>query len=132
MSPPVTRNVVVTLLGAPDHTEGSLNSPIELEEHSLHFNEKWIYTHLRDDPSGAPMRVIYWHRYDFVGTLVRNSADAEWRADNALIEAAMSGNSRLATVRDQHESLPGNRNYHTASDVRDAHDLGGYIEGHKN
>jgi hypothetical protein len=129
MSPSVTRNVVVTLLGTPDQTEGSLNSPIELEEQGLHFNEKWIYTHLRDDSSGAPMRVIYWHRYDFIDTLVRNSSDAEWRSDTTLSEAATSGVSRIAGVRDEHEPLPGNRNYHPASDVRDAQDLGGYIEG---
>lgn len=129
MSEPVTRNTIVTLLGTPDHTDGSLNSPVEREENGLHFNEKWTYTHLRDDPSGAPQRTIYWHRYDFIGTLVRDSSDAEWRPDDTLLETAARGDSRLATVGDHHQALPGNRNYRPASEVRDALDLGGHIEG---
>ncbi|MGH7918020.1 MAG: hypothetical protein ACREQE_11165, partial [Candidatus Binataceae bacterium] len=70
MTEPLRRNAVVVLLGTPDRTEGSLNSPIELEEHGIGYNEKWIYQHLRDDPAGVPMRLVYWHRYDFKGTLV--------------------------------------------------------------
>jgi hypothetical protein len=131
MSDSVTRNVLVTLLGSPDHTEGSLNSPVELEEHGLRFNEKWTYTHLRDDSSGAPMRAVYWHRYDFVGTLVRNPSDAEWRPDTTLLEATKSGASRRAGVHDAHSALPDNRRYRPASETRDARDLGGYIEGEK-
>ena len=129
MSARVTRNVLVATLGTPDETQGSLNDPVEREEQGLHFNEKWTYTYLRDDPSGAPMRVIYWHRYDFMGTLVRESADAPWRPDATLLELASRGNSRLEAVVDHHQPLPGNRNYHPASEVRDARDLGSHIEG---
>jgi hypothetical protein len=131
MTEPITRNAIVTLLGTPDKTEGSLNSPVELQEHGVGYNEKWIYTHLRDDPSGLPMRVIYWHRYDFMGTLVRSGPDAEWTVDHALIEASMRVNDRLALVHDTHAALPGNREYHPASHTRDDRDLGGYIEGKK-
>jgi hypothetical protein len=127
----IFRNVIVTILGTPDHTQGSLNSPIELEEHGLHFNEKWVYTHLRDDPSGAPMRTIYWHRYDFIGTLVRNSADAEWRPDNNLIAAGEGADGRHASVRDDHTPRPDSRNYRAVSEVRSALDLGGYIQSKK-
>ncbi|MGH7843170.1 MAG: hypothetical protein ACREQT_16835 [Candidatus Binataceae bacterium] len=125
----ITRNVIVTLLGTPDHTQGELNSPIELEERGFHFNEKWLYAPLRGDPSGAPMRTIYWHRYDFIGTLVRDAADAEWRPDDTLIEAARRGDGRLANVTEARALLAGEGNYRAVSEVRDARDLGGYIEG---
>ena len=131
MSERLTRNAIVTRLGTPDKTEGNLNSPIECEEHGIRFNEKWIYDHLRDDPSGAPLRMIYWHRYDFTGTLVRQAADAEWVADTTLSEAVKSSDDRLATVASTHESSAGNRHYRAASEVRSAQDLGGYIEGKK-
>ena len=75
------------------------------------------------------MRVVYWHRYDFIGTLVGDSSDAEWRSDTTLSEAATSGVSRLADVRDRHASLADSRNYRAVSEVRDPHDLGGHIEG---
>jgi hypothetical protein len=130
MSPRITRNAIVAVLGTPDETHGSLNDPVEHEEHGISFNEKWVYRHLRDDPSGSPMRTIYWHRYDFTGTLVRDSADAEWRSDSSLIELSNS-DGRLATVRADHEPQSGNPNYRPASEVRDAFDLGGYIEGKK-
>jgi len=131
MSVRIARNAIVARLGTPDKTEGDLNSPVVREEQGVHFNEKWIYEHLRNDPSGAPMRIIYWHRYDFTGTLVRQTAEAEWTADTTLIEASKSADDRLALVATNHESLPANRDYRAASEVRDAQDLGGYIEGEK-
>ena len=131
MSEPITRNAIVVILGTPDKTDGSLNSPVEREEAGIRFNEKWTYTHLHDDPSGMPMRVIYWHRYDFTGTLVKSGADAEWIPDRTLIETSMHVNDRLALVKDAHSALPGNRDYRPVSRVRNDRDLGGYIEGSK-
>ncbi len=131
MSEPITRNAIVVILGTPDHTDGSLNSPLELEEHGIRFNEKWTYTHLHDDPSGMPMRAIYWHRYDFMRTLVRSGPEAEWRPDSTLAECAMRENDRLATVKDHHAALPDNHDYRPVSHVRNDRDLGGYIEGQK-
>ena len=37
MSGRVTRNTVVAMFGTPDHTAGSLNSPVELEEQGHPF-----------------------------------------------------------------------------------------------
>jgi hypothetical protein len=131
MSERLTRNAIVARLGTPDKTEGNLNSPVELEEYGIRFNEKWIYDHLGNDPSGLSMRLIYWHRYDFTGTLVRKSAEAEWLVDTTLNAAVKGSDDRLALVESRHESLTGNRNYRAASEVHDAQDLGGYIEGEK-
>ena len=131
MSDRITRNAVVERLGTPDQTEGSLNDPVEREEHGIRFNEKWIYHQLHDDPAGATERMIYWHRYDFIGTLVRKMADAEWIIDTTLAEWSRREHPRLAAVADRHAALTGNPNYHPASEVRDALDLGGYIEGQK-
>jgi hypothetical protein len=131
MIEPIARNSIVKILGTPDKTDGSLNSPVEREEHGVHFNEKWTYTHLRDDPSGMPTRVVYWHRYDFMGTLVRRGPDAEWQADSTLVEHARRENDRLATVANIQPTLPGNRDYRPVSRVSNDRDLGGYIEGEK-
>jgi hypothetical protein len=132
MSEPITRNAIVVILGTPDKTDGSLNSPVEREEAGIRFNEKWTYTHLHDDPSEMPMRVIYWHRYDFTGTLVRSGTDAEWKADSSLAECAIRINDRLSLPeKDHHTPLPGNRDYRPVSRVRNDRDLGGYIEGSK-
>jgi hypothetical protein len=131
MSDRITRNLVVARLGTPDKTEGSLNDPVEREENGIHFNEKWIYSHLHDDPAGAAQRTIYWHRYDFTGTLVRMAGDTAWRADTTLAEWSDRGADRLALVDSRHSALSGNPHYHPASEVRDELDLGGYIEGKK-
>lgn len=127
----IFRNQVVQLLGTPDHTDGSLNDPVEKHENGHEYNERWVYSHLSDDPSGSPMRVIYWHRYDFIATMVRDSADQPWRVDDTLGAAIRERADRLALVNNKQESLPDNNRYHPASDVRDEHDLGGYIEGQK-
>lgn len=124
----ITRNAVVELLGTPDRTEGSLNSPVERAEHGLRFNEKWLYEQLRSDPAGVPMRAVYWHRYDFIGTTVRENAEADWRADTAL-EAALSAiSNRMPEVGDQHRALEPNGRYRAVSEVKDARDLGGYVK----
>ena len=53
MSGRVTRNQVVAMFGTPDHTDGSLNSPIEFDDDGIHYNEKWTYSHLDADPTGV-------------------------------------------------------------------------------
>jgi hypothetical protein len=131
MSDRITRNILVAWLGTPDKTEGSLNDPVEREEHGIHYNEKWIYRHLHDDPAGAAERLVYWHRYDFTGTLIRKAADAEWIADTAVAQWAQSGGHKLATVDDHHSAFSDNQHYHPVSEVRDGLDLGGYIQGQK-
>jgi hypothetical protein len=129
MSEHVTRNKVVFLLGTPERTEGSLNNPVEREEYGIRFNEKWIYANLRADPADVPMRTVYWHRYDFTGTTVRENAAADWRHDTALDAALKPVADRLPPIEDHHRALEGNRRYRPASEVKDATDLGGYIEG---
>jgi hypothetical protein len=89
------RNAIVAILGTPDRTEGSLDDPREREENGVRFNEKWIYTHLRRDPAGVAMRTVYWMRYDFRGTVVRNGDADPWRLDTALVEAAAKHDGRL-------------------------------------
>src|SRR3984957_17769050 len=82
------RNAIVAILGTPDRTEGSLDDPREREEDGILFNEKWIYTDLHRDPAGAAMRMVYWMRYDFRGTAVRNTDAEPWLPDTTLVEAA--------------------------------------------
>lgn len=84
MPGPIQRNTVVKYFGTPDHTEGSVNEPRERDEHGLRFNEKWIYKHPLHDPADADERVIYWRRYDYVGSYIRRTRDGEWAADNEL------------------------------------------------
>jgi hypothetical protein len=131
MSTRVTRNTVVAMLGTPDRTGGSLNSPVELEEFGIHYNEKWTYEHLVSDPAGVPQRAIYWQRYDFVSTMVRGGASEPWRPDTKLAEAVASENDRLAPIENRHEAIKPSGLYAPASEVKDATDLGGYIMGQK-
>ena len=87
MPGPIQRNHVVKYFGTPDEAEGSVNEPREREEHGLQFNEKWTYHHPRHDPAGAAERVIYWHRYDYVGSMIRPTGDGDWRVDDKLPSA---------------------------------------------
>jgi hypothetical protein len=68
----VTRNLVVQRWGTPHVTVGSVNEPREMEEHGHRFNEKWVYRLLQPEPSQAKERVLYWLRYDLVGSLLVN------------------------------------------------------------
>ena len=128
MSAPVTRNGIVRLLGTPHAIEGSLNDPVEREEFGIAYNEKWSYQGLGDDPAGVPNRVIYWHRYDFVGTMVRGNDQEEWHADTKLIEAANAARQRLSKVNDHHHACPLNGRYRPVSKPEDWRDLGGYLQ----
>jgi hypothetical protein len=87
MPGPILRNAVVKYFGTPNQTEGSVNEPREREEHGMHFNEKWTYRGPRCDPAGAVDRVIYWHRYDYVGAMIRKTKDGEWQKDDSLLQA---------------------------------------------
>jgi len=84
MAGPIQRNLIVKFFGTPDATEGSVNEPREREEHGVRFNEKWVYKHPRRDPANATERIIYWRRYDYLGSVVRLSTSSEWTADHTL------------------------------------------------
>jgi hypothetical protein len=128
MSGRVTRNQVVAMFGTPDHVEGSLNSPIELEDQGIHYNEKWIYSHLDSDPAGATIRSVYWHRYDFMGTRIRNDANEDWRDDLKLAEALAGLDDRLMPIKDDQNVPNTPRHYRPASRPKDSQDLGGYFQ----
>ena len=122
-----THNTVAARLGTPDKTDGSLNDPREHEENGFRYNEKWTYEHLRDDPAGVPMRLVYWHRYDFVGTVVRSSENDSWREDTKLAEAlATEESSRLPPLDPSHNPpvSPSNE-YRPVSEFKGKADLGG-------
>lgn len=70
----VTRNLVVQRWGTPQSTIGSVNEPREMEENGQHFNEKWVYRNPKGDPGHPKERIVYWHRYDFVGSFLRDSS----------------------------------------------------------
>lgn len=116
------------MFGTPDHTKGSLNSPIELEDKGIRFNEQWNYDHLDADPAGVTMRTIYWHRYDFMGTRVRNGADEEWRDDTKLAEALAGLDDRLQPLAVDHNVQNTPRAYRQVSKPKDLTDLGGYFQ----
>lgn len=123
------RNAIVAILGTPDRSEGSLNDPREREENGVRFNEKWLYTHLRGDPAGAAMRVVYWMRYDFRATLVRDAEDQPWRPDQALVEAAARRDARLPALDSSHNPpVPPSAEYRPASDFEGKAGLGGGIQ----
>ena len=124
---PISRNSVVSLLGTPHTIEGSLNDPVERVEFGNQYNEKWTYRDLGDDPAGVPNRAIYWHRYDFVATMVR-ADDEEWRLDTKLIEAASAIKARRSIVDDHHPRYPDNGRYRQVSKPQDSRDLGGYLQ----
>jgi hypothetical protein len=128
MSGRVTRNQVVAMFGTPDHVEGSLNSPIELDDQGIHYNEKWLYSHLDADPAGAAMRTIYWHRYDFEGTRIRNDANEAWCDDTKLAEALAGLDDRLMPLAEDHNVPNTPRSYRPVSRPKDSKDLGGYFQ----
>ncbi len=129
MSDEPRRNAVVALLGTPDRTEGSLNDPRLYDENGLHFNEKWIYGHLTGDPAGVPMRIVYWWRYDFVGTVVRAAEGESWQPDSRLAEALAHADARLAPLDPtQNPPLTPSNQHRPASQLSAASDLGGHRE----
>jgi hypothetical protein len=83
----ILRNTVVKYFGQPDRTEGSVNEPRERDEHGMRFNEKWTYRHPSRDPAGATERIVYWHRYDYVGSMIRATPDGDWQRDSDLPQA---------------------------------------------
>jgi len=120
------RNAIVAILGTPDRTEGSLDDPREREEDGVRFNEKWIYTHLLRGPAGAAMRTVYWMRYDFCGTVVRNGDGEPWRADATLVEAAAKRDGRLPPLDPaRNPPLEPSTGYRPVSEFTDKSGLGG-------
>jgi hypothetical protein len=124
-----SRNVVVGRLGTPNHTDGSVNNPVIHEEDDTRHNERWIYDHLIDDPSGMPQRVIYWQRYDLVATRVRANSNETWRDDRTLIDELSKADPRLSEFDPANNPpiQPSNR-YRPVSDFKDKIDLGGYVQ----
>jgi len=80
----ILRNAVVKYFGQPDATEGSVNEPRERTEHGCRFNERWTYRQPPRDPADAMERIIYWHRYDYVGSVIRTTPDGDWQLDERL------------------------------------------------
>jgi hypothetical protein len=68
----ITRNHVVQRWDTPQVTIGSVNEPREMEEHGLRFNEKWVYRLPQPDPTQPKERILYWLRYDLVGSFLVN------------------------------------------------------------
>jgi len=81
------RNSVVKHFGTPEATEGSVNEPRLREEHGFKFNEKWLYRRPSNDPARAVERIVYWQRYDYVGSVIRKAKDDDWQRDDQLAEA---------------------------------------------
>ena len=97
MPGPIHRNLVVKHFGTPEVTEGSVNEPREREEHGMHFNEKWTYRGPVRYPADAVERVIYWHRYDYVGSMIRKSKDGDWQTDDELPRVLAAGPAEAGT-----------------------------------
>jgi hypothetical protein len=129
MSESVRRNAIVALLGTPNRTEGSLNDPRLYDENGLRFNEKWVYDHLTHDPAGVPMRIVYWWRYDFVGTMIRATDHEAWRPDTRLVEAVATADPRLTPLDPalNPPRTPSNQ-HRPASRCTGPSDLGGHRE----
>ncbi len=85
MPGPIQRNVVVKFFGTPDLAEGTVNEPRERVEHGLRFNEKWTYLQPRRDPTEAFERIVYWRRYDYVGSAVRRVRGGALELDGTLV-----------------------------------------------
>ena len=52
----------------------------------MKFNEKWTYKSPRHDPAEAAVRVIYWRRYDYVGSMIQKTSDGDWSKDESLLQ----------------------------------------------
>jgi hypothetical protein len=88
-SPAIVRNVVVQCWGTPNVTVGSVNEPRELEENGQRFNEKWVYRLSQATPDQPKERIIYWHRYDFVGAYLVTASGHAVREDLADVLAGL-------------------------------------------
>ena len=125
----ITRNVVVARLGTPDKTVGSVNNPVIREEDGIRFNERWLYEHLVDDPSGMAQRVFYWLRYDLVATKVRANKSDIWRDDTTLIDELSGKTPRLAPHDPTaNPSIEPSNQYRAVSDFKGEIGLGGYLQ----
>ncbi len=75
------------------------------------------------------MRSVYWHRYDFVGTVVRASESEPWRPDTKLAEAlAAEESNRLPPLDPSHNpSVTPSNEYRPVSEFKGKPDLGGHM-----
>ncbi len=129
MSHQLHRNQVVELLGTPERTEGSINDPREQREGSIHYNEKWTYEHLENDPAGAWQRIVFWHRYDFAGTIIRFDAQEPWRPDDQFTCLLQQRDSRVNEPDlTPNPPITPTRPYQPVSEFKGKPDLGGHIE----
>jgi hypothetical protein len=88
--------------------------------------------HLRRDPAGAAMRTVYWMRYDFRGTAVRNNEAEPWRPDTALVEAAAKRDDRLPPLDpSRNPQLAPSTRYRPVSDFTGVSELGGETQEKK-
>jgi len=72
-----TRNEIVRLFGTPSRTEGSVNEARLQSEHGIEFNEKWVYSRPRNEPTRPLERIVYWRRYAFVAS-ARLERSGQW------------------------------------------------------
>ena len=90
---PITRNLLVQCWGTPQTTVGSVNEPREMEENGVSFNEKWIYRSAQADARHPRERLVYWHRYDFVASIVVDADGRLVTEDVAVLLAGLSDRS---------------------------------------
>jgi hypothetical protein len=129
MSHQIHRNQVVELLGTPDRTEGSINDPREQREGSIQYNEKWTYEHLDNDPAGARQRIVFWHRYDLAGTMIRFKAQQAWSRDDQLTRLLQERDSRVSEAElGPNPAITPTRPYQPVSEFKGKPNLGGRIE----
>ena len=96
--PTIRRNLVVQRWGTPHCTIGSLNEPREREENGVTFNEKWLYRLPRVEPNDPHERIVYWHRYDFVGSFLVGADDCVVREDPTAQLAGLRTREFLPTA----------------------------------
>ena len=126
---PISRNVVVARLATPDKTAGSVNNPVVREEDGIRFNDKWLYEHLVDDPSGMAQRVFYWMRYDLIATKVRANSSDVWRDDKTMIDELSGKSSRLAPHDpNANPAIEPSNQHRPVSDFKGELGLGGYLQ----
>jgi hypothetical protein len=70
----LTRERAWAQWGGPTEQVGSVNDPRSKITDGLRWNEQWLY---RDARSGAIVRRVLWHRYDFVGVLTEPATPNE-------------------------------------------------------
>ncbi len=91
----IRRNLVVQRWGTPQRTFGSLNEPRERQENGVTFNEKWVYRLPRVEPGDPRERIVYWHRYDFVASLLVGADGGVTREDATALLGGLRARAYL-------------------------------------